>query len=183
MIYILAGPSGSGKTTQAKILSKRDDFKRIITCTTRSIREGEVDGVDYFFKTKDEFKKMMDEDKLIAVTEYSCNFYGVPKQSLENYTHSTTEHVVMVLDLLGVIELKKFGAFCIVLTLDAQTLKERMLERGDKMYDVTQRLNDGIGLAPYADFFVDSRMPIEFNSNRISNFINDTCQNKKGSDN
>ena len=52
MIYILAGPSGSGKTTQANILSKRDDFKRIITCTTRPMRDGEVNGIDYFLKLK-----------------------------------------------------------------------------------------------------------------------------------
>lgn len=176
MIYILAGPSGSGKTTQANILSKRDDFKRIITCTTRPIREDEVDGIDYFFKTKAEFNSMLEQNALLAVTEYSGNLYGVPKQSLQKYVYSKEEHVVIVLDVNGVRELKKMGAYCICLTLDAPTLKERMLERGDDITDVMSRLNDGLGLINYCDFFVDSRKPIEFNSNAISEFIKSTCK-------
>ncbi|WP_455258196.1 guanylate kinase [Peptoniphilus asaccharolyticus] len=176
MIYILAGPSGSGKTTQANILSKRDDFKRIITCTTRPMRDGEVDGLDYYFKTKEEFQSLLEQKKLIAVTEYSGNLYGVPKQSLEKYINSKTEHIVMVLDLNGVRELKELGAYCICLTLDAETLRERMIERGDNMCDVIARLNDGLGLVNYCDFFIDSRRPIEFNANEISKFIELTCK-------
>lgn len=175
MIYILAGPSGSGKTTQANILSQRDDFKRVITCTTRPMREGEIDEIDYFFLTVEQFEELMAKNELIAVTKYSDNYYGVPKQSLEKYVHSKTEHVVMVLDINGVKELKKIGAYCIVLTLDIDTLKERMLERGDSLENVNQRLHDGIGLKPYGDFFVDSKMPIEYNTKQIANFIKSTC--------
>lgn len=174
MIYILAGPSGSGKTTQANILSKREDFKRVITCTTRSMREGEIEGVDYFFKSKKEFECLLKNHELLAVTKYSGNFYGIPKQGLDKYIRSKSEHVVMVLDLNGVKELKKIGAFCIVLTLDVKTLKERMIERGDSLENIHKRLNDGLGLNPYGDFFIDSRNPIEFNSQEISKFINKT---------
>ena len=58
MIMILVGPSGAGKTTIAsKLLTKNYGLKKVITCTSRAPRDNEVDGVDYYFKTKEEFEK------------------------------------------------------------------------------------------------------------------------------
>ncbi|WBW50134.1 AAA family ATPase [Peptoniphilus equinus] len=178
MIFVLAGPSGSGKTTQAERLSQRDDFKRIITCTTRPMRQGESHGVDYFFLDKDQFQTLQDAGELLAVTTYSNNHYGVPKQNLLPFIDSTDEHLVMVLDLEGVKVLTNMGAVCIRLTLDRDTLKQRMEERGDETANIEARLNDGKGIAPYASFTVDSRDPIDANAEKISKYV-DACVHKK----
>lgn len=80
LLIVLSGPSGVGKGTVRKAIFEDPDtgFKYSISMTTRQKREGEVDGVDYFFKTKDQFESLIEQDKFIEHAQYVGNYYGTP---------------------------------------------------------------------------------------------------------
>ena len=80
LLIVLSGPSGVGKGTVRKELFTQPDtnYEYSISMTTRSPREGEVDGSDYFFKSRDEFEQLLEEGKLLEYAEYVGNYYGTP---------------------------------------------------------------------------------------------------------
>ena len=75
-MVVLAGASASGKTEVAKVLAKTYGITKIVTTTTREKRTGEVDGVDYFFVSKEKFETMILEDKFVEYTLYNGQMYG-----------------------------------------------------------------------------------------------------------
>ena len=77
-LVIISGPSGSGKTSICNELTKCPKVKQSISYTTREPRDGEKDGVDYFFVEKSEFEKLVKEDKFIEHAEYCGHLYGTP---------------------------------------------------------------------------------------------------------
>ncbi|NNU94949.1 guanylate kinase, partial [Geobacillus sp. NFOSA3] len=89
LLIVLSGPSGVGKGTVRKAIfsDPNVDFEYSISMTTRQPREGEVDGVDYFFKTREQFEQLIKEGKLLEYAEYVGNYYGTPldyvKETLE----------------------------------------------------------------------------------------------------
>src|SRR5699024_2693253 len=89
LLIVLSGPSGVGKGTVRKALfdDEETNFKYSISMTTRDKREGEVDGVDYFFKTHEEFEKLIEQDKFIEYAKYVGNYYGTPV----DFVHETME--------------------------------------------------------------------------------------------
>lgn len=178
MIYLIAGNSGSGKTTQANILRDNLGFYKIITYTTRAPRLGEINGLDYKFIDKETFFKLKDNDQLVAITEYSNNFYAIDKKELSVFS-DTDKNLVMVLDLEGVKEIKsKFkNVVCIYLTLDEETLVTRMITRGDSLEKITNRKETMQDFTPYADYIIDSSQKVSAVSEEILKIVN----NKKGS--
>ena len=80
LLIVLSGPSGVGKGTVRKAIFSEPDiqFEYSISVTSRKMRPGEVDGVDYFFKTREEFETMIKNDELLEYTEYVGNYYGTP---------------------------------------------------------------------------------------------------------
>lgn len=79
LLVVLSAPSGCGKDTVFRAIEKlRDDVVESISATTRKPRPGEVDGVNYYFKTREEFEKMIDEGGFFEHAEYSGNYYGTP---------------------------------------------------------------------------------------------------------
>ena len=85
ILIVLSGFSGSGKGTIMKELMKKysEQYALSISATTRSPRPGETDGVEYFFKTKEQFEKMIADDELIEYAKYVDNYYGTPKAYVE----------------------------------------------------------------------------------------------------
>ena len=84
ILVVVSGFSGEGKGTLMKELLKRyDNYALSISATTRAPREGETDGKEYFFVTKEQFEKMRDERKLIEYAQYVNNYYGTPKEYVE----------------------------------------------------------------------------------------------------
>ena len=78
VLVIVSGPSGSGKGTVVAELVKEDNFCLSISATTRKPRNYEVDGEHYFFKTEEEFKKMIENNELLEWANFCGNFYGTP---------------------------------------------------------------------------------------------------------
>ena len=83
-MIVLVGASASGKTEVTKVLAKKYNIQKFITHTTRPIRVGEENGVDYFFVTKEEFEELLKQDFFIEHTLYNGNYYGTSKKEVQN---------------------------------------------------------------------------------------------------
>ena len=106
-LFVISGSSGVGKGTVIKsLLAKRDDIKLSISYTTRSPRTGEVDGVNYFFRTKEEFMQAVENDEFLEWAEFSGNCYG-SKKSFVLKSLANGEHVLLEIDTQGALQVKK----------------------------------------------------------------------------
>ena len=81
-MIVLAGASASGKTEVAKMLAAKYGIVKAITTTTRDMRVGEINGRDYFFVNKDQFKKMIEDGRFVEFTVYNDNLYGSTKDQI-----------------------------------------------------------------------------------------------------
>ena len=102
-LVILSGPSGVGKgTIVRRLLSECENVKISVSATTRAPRTEDVDGVTYHFKTKDEFRKMISEDKFLEWAEYNGNYYGTPLDEVEKKINSGYD-VILEIEVQGAV--------------------------------------------------------------------------------
>jgi guanylate kinase len=132
-IFILTGPSGVGKTEILKrlLINPELNLKRVITCTTRAKREGEIDGKDYYFISKEEFQRELGENAFFEHAEVYGNFYGSRKRDVESLINSG-KNVIFQIDPQGAENLKKMNEHCKVIFITAENadeLKNRLLGR------------------------------------------------------
>lgn len=108
LLIVLSGPSGVGKGTVRKALFEQEDIKLqySISATTRRPREGEVDGVDYFFKEREEFEHMIENKKLLEWAEYVGNYYGTPIDYVEE-TLASGKDVFLEIEVQGALQVKE----------------------------------------------------------------------------
>jgi len=130
---IISGPSGAGKGTLVKMLIK--EFPNIqfsISYTTRKPREGEIDGVDYVFISKKEFKKLIEKDMFAEWAKVHGNYYGTPRKEIEEKLNKGFD-VVFDIDVQGAKNLKqnlRQGVFVFILPPSIDELKRRLIKRG-----------------------------------------------------
>ncbi len=106
-LFVVSGSSGVGKGTVLKEFLKRNpDFMLSISCTTRTPRDGEVDGVNYFFISKDEFKNCIEGDKFLEWAEFAGNFYGTKKKFI-NQCLEEGKNIILEIDTQGALKVKK----------------------------------------------------------------------------
>lgn len=106
-LYIVAGCSGVGKGTLLKLFrEKNPDIKLSISATTRKPREGEEDGVSYFFITKEEFKKSIENNEFLEWAEFSGNFYGTKKSFVEK-TLAKGHNLILEIEVQGAKQVKE----------------------------------------------------------------------------
>lgn len=139
-LFIICGVPGSGKTTVQEYLTKNLGFTKVVTHTTRKIRNGEMDGKDYYFETKESFF----ENHYLEHVNYDSNYYGSSIEGLKKAL-SKTNKAVIVLDTKGVMTyLEKLPKELVtVIYLAPPTLaeqKRRLLARGDDKELVAKRL-------------------------------------------
>ena len=106
-LFVISGSSGVGKGTVInEFLRRHPEFKLSISCTTRNIREGEIDGVNYFFLSKEEFKNCIDNNEFLEWAEFSGNCYGTKKEFVKKCL-SKGENLILEIDTKGALNVKK----------------------------------------------------------------------------
>ena len=132
LLLIVSGPSGAGKGTVVSELVKDSSFALSISATTRKPREGEKEGIHYFFKSEDEFKKMAENGDLL---EYACfcgNYYRTPKSYVEEKL-SEGKNVILEIEVQGALQVKeKFNNALLIFLAppNIDELEKRLRNRG-----------------------------------------------------
>lgn len=137
LLVVISGPSGAGKGTIYQRVIEKTGMKRSVSVTTRKPREGEVEGVNYFFRTEEEYQQMIAAGDFLETAEVYHNYYGTPKAPVFENLEKGYD-VLFEVDVHGAKSIKKKypEAICIfVMTPDFATLEQRLRGRGTETED------------------------------------------------
>jgi guanylate kinase len=138
ILIVLSGPSGVGKGTVCKALrGKAPEITYSVSATTRTPREGELEGVNYFFKSREEFQQLIDQDQMLEWAEYVGNLYGTPRKFVED-TLNSGKDIILEIEVQGALKVKqKFpeGVFIFLLPPSLVELESRIVGRGTESED------------------------------------------------
>ena len=178
IMVILSSPSGVGKTTLTKkIQQKYRTFKISVSYTTRPPRSNEVDGVDYHFVSKDDFEKLMSENKFYEYAKIFENYYGTLKQSVDQTL--LTNDILFDIDWQGTKQLSKFNNLNLIkiylITDNKEELKKRLIKRNQNTQEEIEKRfksfdNDIKNWKDY--YYVIINKKIEACFKQIENIIN-----------
>jgi len=142
ILLVLSGFSGSGKGTVVKEVMKKysDKYALSISATSRQPRPGETNGIEYFFKTREEFEEMIANDELVEYAQYVENYYGTPKAYVEEQL-AAGKDVILEIEIQGALKIKKKFPDTLLLFMtppSAEVLKNRLVGRGTEAMDVIE---------------------------------------------
>ena len=142
ILYVISGPSGVGKGTICRqLVEKRDDLSVSVSATTRKPRTEDKDGVTYFFKTEEQFKQMIEQDKFLEWAVYNNNYYGTPVDAV-NEKLEKGEDVILEIEVQGalkVMEKCKDAVSIFITPPDEETLYIRLRGRGTEAEEEIER--------------------------------------------
>ena len=137
-LIVVSGPSGSGKgTVIQEFMSKNKDAWLSISCTSRDPRPGDVPNESYFFLTRDEFEKKIENNEFLEYAEYNGNYYGTPKEHIEEKLTKGID-VILEIEVQGALKVKELipEAICIfIMPPSMKELKKRLVGRGTETKD------------------------------------------------
>ena len=130
ILIVVSGFSGAGKGTLMKELMKRyeETYALSVSATTRNPREGEVDGREYFFKTTEEFEKMIAKEELIEYARYVENYYGTPRTYVEQQLEAGKD-VILEIEIQGALKVKERFPDTLLLFVTPPSANESRLAR------------------------------------------------------
>ncbi|MDS0524950.1 guanylate kinase [Clostridium sp. SHJSY1] len=135
VLIVISGPSGAGKGTICKaLLEKHENLYLSVSATTREPRNGEIHGVNYYFLTKDEFRKKIESNDFLEWAEVYGNYYGTPKSNVEEMLNEG-KNVILEIDIQGALRVKENcedGVFIFILPPSMEELKQRIINRGSE---------------------------------------------------
>lgn len=164
LLIVLSGPSGVGKGTVRKALFSQSDIQLqySISVTTRKPREGEVDGVDYFFKTREQFEQMIRQNELLEWAEYVGNYYGTPIDYVEK-TLQEGKDVFLEIEVQGAMQVRKVFPEALFIFLAPPSLSElrkriemRGTESEDLIRDRLQAAKEELEMMDAYDYVVEN---------------------------
>lgn len=164
ILTVISGPAGSGKGTAVKLLFERvPDLSLSVSATTRAPRPGEIDGVHYYFISKDEFREKIAAGEILEYTEYCGNYYGTPAKAVRDVL-DTGRDVILEIEVDGASQIKKKFPDAVTVMLlppDGKTLEARLRGRGTETDEVIAarmaRAREEISLFGMYDYIVISR--------------------------
>ncbi len=137
-LIVISGPSGSGKGTIIKeLLSINKKLWLSISMTTRNIRPGDIPNESYYFLTREEFESRIKEDKFLEYAEYNGNYYGTPKDKIEDYLNKGID-VILEIEIQGALKIKekvKDAIFIFIMPPSLKELKRRLIGRNTETID------------------------------------------------
>lgn len=178
LLIVLSGPSGVGKGTVRKELFSQPDtnYEYSISMTTRKPREGEVDGVDYFFKEREGFETLIEEGKLLEYAEYVGNYYGTPIDYV-NETLDAGRDVFLEIEVQGATQIREKAPHALFIFLAPPSLSElqdRLIGRGTESQEVIQNriaaANEELEMMNLYDYVVEND-EVELACERINAII------------
>jgi len=139
LLLVVSGPSGAGKGTVCGEYMKRyNDCSLSVSATTRAPREGEKDGVNYYFLKEEEFKKRIAEDGFLEHAVFCGNYYGTPKDAVMKMIEGGTD-VILEIEVQGAMQVRSHypeSVFVFVIPPSEEELKARLINRGTETEDV-----------------------------------------------
>jgi guanylate kinase len=178
LLIVLSGPSGVGKGTVRKAIFSQPDteFEYSISMTTRKPREGEVNGVDYFFKSREEFEDLIEQDRLLEYAEFVGNYYGTPVDYVRE-TLDSGKDVFLEIEVKGARQVRdKFpeGLFIFLMPPSLHELKNRIVTRGTETDElISNRLlsaREEIEMMDLYDYIVENDQ-VDLASERIISIV------------
>ena len=145
LLVVISGPSGTGKGTIVKeLLSGSDPIMLSVSATTRKPRVGEVNGVNYYFVSRDEFTHLVETDGMLEYAEYCGNCYGTPRKPVEDALDGGRD-VLLEIEVQGALQIKQKCPECVTLFIlppSVEELEHRLRGRGTEDEDtIRDRMN------------------------------------------
>ena len=139
ILTVVSGFSGAGKgTIMKRLMEKYDNYALSVSATTRAPRPGEEEGREYFFRTVEEFEKMIAKEQLIEYAKYVDNYYGTPRAYVEEQLEAGKD-VILEIEIQGALKVKeKFPETLLLFVTppSARELKDRLVKRGTESMEV-----------------------------------------------
>lgn len=148
ILYVVSAPSGCGKgTILGEVFKDQKNVFYSVSATTRAPREGETDGVHYYFLTKDKFKEMVSKGEMLEYAEYCENMYGTPRLPVEEKLNAGID-VILEIETDGALQVKKVlpeAVMIFILPPSVKELKRRLLKRGSEEEEtINKRVNRAV---------------------------------------
>ena len=132
-LFVISGASGVGKSTVlSRVMQQRNDIRFSVSATTRAPRPGEVEGVSYYFVTREQFEKMIDEDAFLEYDGHMANYYGTPVAQMEEKLQNG--HVILDIEPVGAANVRrkrKDATLIFIAPPSMEELEHRLRSRGD----------------------------------------------------
>ena len=173
-LVVISGPSGAGKTSVCRVLKENAEVEFSVSATTRCMREGEQDGVDYHFLTREVFEQRLSEDQFLEHAEYNGNLYGTPRWPMDDALARGKTFLVEI-EVDGTRQLRRRGVAGLYLFIEPPSIAElrgRLERRGTNgAEEIAQRVRiaeeeilaaraDVDGVALYDQFVVNADLPV-----------------------
>ena len=142
VLIVISGPSATGKGTVCKkLMGENNNLRFSVSVTTRLPRKGEFEGVNYFFRTEEEFQKMIENDELLEWAEVYGNFYGTPREIVQAALDKGQD-IVLEIDTQGALQVKsRFpqGVFIFLMPPSLEELAARIQKRGSETPEAMEK--------------------------------------------
>ena len=154
LLIVVSAPSGCGKGTVLGEILKDDKFYYSVSATTRSPREGEVNGVNYHFITREDFEERIKNNAMLEYAEYCGNYYGTPKKEIDDM-RAAGKNVLLEIEVQGAMKVRQLcpdAVFIFILPPSVSELERRLKKRGTETDEViAQRVSQAKGELAFAE--------------------------------